>query len=156
MSLAMVPSLVLRTGINGLPAAAALHAKRRLFRPRLVHVSPFAQGNPLAEARLLNRAGYSSAAVAMARMAVERRLLDLIRTNPKITSPRKIVGVGTATTMLVAVNAIDREEVHLLEKFGLKANKIVHGSPTTRLRARAIILQAAKALRMLEKKGGAS
>jgi hypothetical protein len=144
---------------KGIPMALLLSPLvrvNRFFSPRLEQVSPYIKGNLLAEARSLNRAGYSSAAVAMARMAVERRLLELIRANPKLTNPRRNFGVGTGTSMLVAVKVIAHCDTKLIDTFGAKANKIVHGAATTRMQARKLIIQAAAVLAMLDRKGGAA
>jgi hypothetical protein len=128
---------------------------RRLFSPRVGRISPFVKGNPLAEARSLNRAGYVTAAVFMARMAIERRLHELMVAHPMVTCSKQQKGIHAAATVLLAVKSIQKHEVAVIERFCCKANKIVHGTTTTKLHARRLIVQAGRVLSMLEKKGGA-
>ena len=82
----------------------------RFFSPRLEQVSPYIKGNLLAEAKPLNRAGYSSAAVVMARMAIERRLHELMDGNPKLTKIKGKPGLGLATMMLLSASTVNKHE----------------------------------------------
>lgn len=128
---------------------------RRLFAPRLEQVDPYIKGNLLAEARQLNRAGYSSAAVALARMAIERRLRELIAENPNLSMPRRF-GLGIAVSALLNRKTIQDDEARCIDKWAAKANNVVHGAFVTRLQARGLVDRAARVLSMLEKKGGAA
>lgn len=126
---------------------------RRLFSPRLERVSPFSKGNALAESRSLNRAGYSSAAVAMARMAVERRLHEIAVQDPRVAEPGTQKGIGRYCTIFIARGVLRRHESQVIESFADKASKIVHGTKTTKLHARKLIVHAARVLSMLEGRG---
>ncbi len=128
---------------------------RRLSSPRLERVSPFIKGNLLAEAKTLNRAGYSSGAVVIPRMGIERRLQELMDATPKLLRLKSKPGLGLATMMLLSARVVQKHEAELIDKFGRIANKIVHGAKTTKLQARELIRRAAKVLSMLEKRGGA-
>jgi hypothetical protein len=128
-----------------------LRARLNLRRRRISEVSPFVRGNLLAEARNLNRAGYTVAAVITARVAVERSLRQLSFTHPDWRHGD--AGIRCYLSFLLKVGIMDRHTSDQIEAFSKKANSVCHGAFVNRLRAWIIIQHAARVTAML--KGGA-
>jgi hypothetical protein len=104
----------------------------------------------LAEARLLNRAGYSVAAVVIARVAIERLLRTLVIAQPTWRSSHRQYGISVYVSFLIASGVVERRFTRPIELFARKANAIIHGSPVTQMRACLLLRSAAKAIAMLE------
>jgi hypothetical protein len=126
---------------------------RRLLAPRLARVSPFDYGNPLAEARSLNRAGYHAASVMLARIAVEKQLKAVVGAHPKWTGKRRR-NFDEMMRFCHLQGVVNRACYKHCRNFQKQANSVVHGNPVDRARAWFIIRRAATIVSMLS--GGAA
>jgi len=129
-----------------------LRVRRSLWRRKLARVSPFVRGQLLAEARRLNRAGYTVAAVVTARVAIERILREMALAHPEWNPGR--AGISDYSQFLWRVSAVSRDTVNRISGFTKKANSVTHGGPIGRTRAWQIIRRAAAIATVLE--GGAA
>jgi hypothetical protein len=132
-----------------------VHRLRRLlhWRSRLRHLTPREQGNLLAEARKLNRAGYVVAAVTTARVAVECALKEVAAADPEWRAKSK-AGLHQIACFLRKQGKLPTRLFKLLGTFGKQANKIAHGYKASRLYARHIIGKAVRIVAAV--KGGAA
>jgi hypothetical protein len=106
----------------------------------------------LAEARQLNRAGYHTAAIFTARVALERALSAAVQQRPDFERRRgRPPGITAMAQFLRAVGALDRKTVKVVDGFSERANKVCHGSPVSRGRARSIIRQGMTAVAAVRK-----
>jgi hypothetical protein len=106
----------------------------------------------LAEARRLNRAGFHVAAVATARVAIERILREKSFDHPKWKGSG--AGIHCYALFLACHKVITRAAFYLVESFAKRANSVIHGVHTNRSQAHRLIKHAAAAAALLE--GGAA